>query len=131
MTAPILYEHFRPGAPMGEVVHAFDATLSDAWQRIYGRAGAGGPAEGAGIAVAMMMRAFLTVVAPRPPGNIHARQQLALESLPQPGESIRTTVTCVSKEIRRERRYVDLDVRGTGPDGRPIYRGLLSIVWAA
>ena len=78
-----------------------------------------------------MMRGFLTVVAPRPPGNVHARQQLKLAALPREGEVIRTTITCVNKELRRERRYVELQALGTGDGGRPIYDGRLTLIRAA
>jgi len=79
----------------------------------------------------MMMRGYLGVVTPRPPGNVQARQRFTLDAPPQPGEVIHTVVTCLSKEIKRERRYLDLEVRGTGTGGRSIYRGILSLIWAA
>lgn len=128
---PILWEHLQPGSSLGEITQTFDAALSRAWQDIFGAEDAGGPAEGAGIAVAMMMRAYLNVVSPRPPGGVHARQRLRLEALPAQGEAIHTTVACRSKELKRERRYVDLEVRGTGEGGRPIYSGLITVIWAA
>ena len=131
MTQPILWNDFRPGASLGEITQPFDDSLSSAWRGIFGSADAGTPAEGAGIAVAMMMRGYLNVVTPRPPGNVHARQRFTLEAAPRPGEAIRTVVTCLSKELKRERRYVDLDVRGTGEGGRSIYTGILTLIWAA
>lgn len=131
MSRRILWEDFQPGASLGEITQPFEAALSQAWQGIFGRDGAGGPAEGAGIAIAMMMRGYLGVVAPRPPGNVQARQRFTLEAVPRPGEAIRTVVTCLSKEIKRERRYLDLEVRGTGTGGRAIYGGILTLIWAA
>ena len=83
------------------------------------------------MAVVAMMRAYLHVVAPRPPGNVHARQQLQMHALPRLGESMRIAVTCAGKELRRERRYVDLRVRATGEGGRALFEGLLSLIWAA
>ena len=131
MSEPILWQHFEPGAAMGEITQVFDASLSLAWEGIFGAGDSGRPAEAASIAVAMMMRGYLGVVTPRPAGNVHARQRFTLQALPKQGEAIRTVVTCVGKEIKRERRYVDLDVRGTGNDGRAIYHGVLSLIWAA
>lgn len=131
MNAPILWDDFRVGASLGEITQIYDGSLSMGWQRIFGEADSGDPAQGAGIAVAMMMRAYLRVVTPRPPGNVHARQRFTLFSLPQLGETVRSVVRCVSKEMRRERRYVELDVRGTGNDGRDVYAGTVTIVWAA
>ena len=134
MTRAIAYADFQPGAVMGEHVESYDLRHAQGWQRIFGAAeadGANGPAEAASIAVVLMMRAYLAVVTPRPPGNVHARQKFTLQTPPRPGEAVRTVVSCVSKELRRDRRYVDLQVRGTGDGGRALYTGRLSLVWAA
>jgi hypothetical protein len=130
MSQPILWNDFQPGACLGEMTQVFDVALSRAWAGIFGE-GSGTPAESASIAVAIMMRSYLGVVTPRPPGNVHARQRFTLEGAPAQGEAIRTVVTCVTKEIKRERRYVELDVRGSGAGGRAIYSGVLTIIWAA
>jgi hypothetical protein len=134
MSGPITFADFVPGAVMGETTLVFEPALAQAWQSIFGDTpadGAGGAAEGASLAVVMMMRAYLSVVAPRPPGNVHARQRLRLSDTPRGGESIRTVVTCVAKEIRRERRYVALRACGTGDGGRAVYDGHMTLVWAA
>lgn len=131
MSPVILWQDFQPGTKLGEVTQVFDASLARAWQDIFGREDAGTPAEGASIAVAMMMRGYLGAVQPRPPGNVHARQRFTLQALPEQGEAIHTEVTCLGKEMKRERRYVDLAVRGTGRAGRPIYQGVLILIWAA
>ena len=47
------------------------------------------------------------------------------------GEVIRTTLSCLSKELRRERRYVELQATGRGDDGRALFDGRLSLIWAA
>ena len=132
MSKAITFDDFRPGAVMGEAVQTYDAALSDRWRRIFGGAAsdANRAAEAASLAVVMMMRAYLAVVTPRPPGNVHARQRLSFASLPQPGEAVRNVISCTAKEIRRERRYVDLTVNGSGADGRPIYSATLSLIWA-
>lgn len=132
--APVLFEDFQPGAVMGECVEVYDAGQARRWQAIFGSGpedGANGASEGASMAVINMMRAYLNVVTPRPPGNVHARQQLRLRNLPQCGESIRVTVQCSHKEMRRERRYVDLQVSGTGTGGRTLFDGVISLIWAA
>lgn len=128
---PILFEHFRPGVCMGEIVQAYEPAMARCSEAIFGSDGSGGPAQGAAIAVAMMMRGYLGVVTPRPPGNVHARQRFTLAAEPRLGEDIRTVVTCLSKEFKRERGYVELEVRGTGEGGRPVYSGILNLIWAA
>jgi hypothetical protein len=131
MKPAIRWEDFQPGASLGEITQAFEPSLATAWRGIFGHDSAGGPAEGAGIAVAMMMRGYLGVVTPRPPGNVQARQRFKLDAVPRQGEAIRTVVTCLSRDIRRERRYLDLEVRGTGAGGRAVYSGILTLIWAA
>ncbi|WP_026640262.1 hypothetical protein [Bordetella petrii] len=128
---PVLYEHFLPGALLGEHTEVYSDAQSRRWQSIFGQAGPDGGAEPASMAVVMMMRAYLNIVTPRPPGNIHARQQLHMQGLPRPGEAVRLGVRCLDKSLRRERRYVDLQVDGHGEDGRPLFRGVLTLIWAA
>ena len=131
---PILFEDFEPGALIGERVEVYDVQQAQRWQAIFGSGaadGANGTAEQASMAVVAMMRAYLHVVTPRPPGNVHARQKLTMHGLPQAGEAIRVVVRCAGKEMRRERRYVDLQVQATGEGGRALFDGLISLIWAA
>lgn len=130
----VLYEHFVPGTLLGEHVEIYTDAQAHRWQSIFGLppdTASGGAGEQASMAIVMMMRAYLNVVTPRPPGNIHARQQLHLQGLPRPGESVRLVVRCLAKSLRRERRYVDLQVDGHSAEGRPLFRGVLTLIWAA
>jgi hypothetical protein len=127
---PYLFDDFVPGAALGEATCTYDEATATQWRRIFG-AGTPPGAEAAGIAVALMMRGYLSVVAPRPPGNVHAGQRLRLSSLPQPGEPVRTVVACADKVTRRERRFVDLEVTATGIGQRPLFAGRLTLIWAA
>ena len=132
--APILFEDFQPGALMGECVEVYDAAQARRWQAIFGSQpedGAGAAVEGVCMAVVNMMRAYLSVVVPRPPGNVHAKQKLQMHGVPVPGESMRVTVVCAGKEMRRERRYVELQVSGAGNGGRKLFDGLVTLIWAA
>lgn len=134
MSEIFTFERFAPGTVLGETTMTFDAALSQGWQRIFGDSAgdsANGAAEGAGVAVVMMMRAYLGVVTPRPPGNVHSRQRLSMRGVPRQGEAIRTVMRCESKELKRERRYVELRATGTGDGDRPIYDGRLTLIWAA
>lgn len=132
--APILYEDFVPGALIGERVEVYDAEQARRWQSIFGEeaeAGANGAAEGASMVVIGMMRGYLNVVTPRPPGNVHARQVFRMHGIPQPGESIRIVVRCADKALRRERKYVELTVKGSGANSRALFDAVLTLIWAA
>ncbi|MBP0630490.1 hypothetical protein [Cupriavidus sp. AcVe19-1a] len=132
--APILYEDFLPGALMGERVEVYDAEQAMRWQSIFGVVpddGANGAAEGASMAVIGMMRGYLNAVTPRPPGNVHARQEFKMRDIPVPGESIRVVVHCSGKALRRERKYIELTVQGSGLRGRPLFDAVITLIWAA
>lgn len=128
MKSPLLFDDFVPGTELGIHVAAYDEAMAASWRAIFGASQPEG-AEGAGIALALMMRSYLGVT-PRPPGNVHARQGLRLVALPRPGEQVRSVVACVGKEIKRERRYVEFSVRAAGAQGRPLFDGNLTLVWA-
>lgn len=130
MTQPFTYDTFIPGATLGDWEEPLDDRLVKAWKRLFGDQ-TDQSAQRAGLIVALMMRAYLNVVAPRPPGNIHARQELSIQDLPQPGEVIRSRVRCISKEIRRDRRYLQLEISGWGEQNRALYTGNMRLIWAA
>ena len=126
----ITFADFEPGRELGAHVEAYAPALATAWQRIFSGASPGGTAEGASLAVVLAMRAYLTVVSPRPPGNIQARQRFQMHCVPHTGEAIRSEVRCIDKQIKRERLYVDLQVQGSGEDGRVLYTAVMSLIWA-
>jgi hypothetical protein len=126
---PLLFEDLVPGAELGRHVATWDEETSRYWKSIFPDDVNAG-AEGAGMAVALMMRSYLAVT-PRPPGNVHARQRLHLVSPPVKGETVHTVVSCAGKQIKRERRYVDIGISATGADERLLYQGTLTLVWAA
>ena len=129
-TKPILFDDFVPGALMGERDEVYDAMQAARWQSLFGGS-VGSGAEAASMAVINMMRGYLNLVTPRPPGNMHARQRLQMRHQPQPGEAMHIAVRCLSKEVRRERKYVELQVTGSGIDGRALFEAQLSLIWAA
>jgi hypothetical protein len=130
----ITFDDFRPGHIVGENIENCAVDLSECWQRIFGRHavdGAQGFAESASLAVVLMMRAYLHVVSPRPPGNVQTRHRVALTGFPQSGEAVRTVITCLATELKRGHRYVELEARGSGDAGRAIYCGSMTMIWAA
>lgn len=132
MTTQVLtYDSFQPGSFLGEWESRIDASLLSGWQEIFGNDDADAPARIAGIVVIGMMRSYLEVVQPRPPGNIHTRQKLSLKRLPQAGETIRSGVWCQDKHQKRGRNYLYLEVSGKDSDDQLIYTGQMSLIWAA
>jgi hypothetical protein len=68
---------------------------------------------------------------PHPPGNIHARQRLRLGSPLRRGDVMTTSVTCRSKEIRKERRWVTFGVESRSDGDVLLCEGEMTVVWAA
>ncbi|MCD0502284.1 hypothetical protein [Bordetella petrii] len=131
MTKPYTYDAFVPGTILGHWEEPLDDRLVATWGRLFGKHPQDHDAQWTGLAVALMMRAYLNVVSPRPPGNIHAQQALSIRNLPRMGEIVQSRVQCLDKEIRRERRYLHLEVSGTGAQGRSLYTGRMQLIWAA
>lgn len=132
MSAPLLtFDRFQPGAAMGAHTEAIDERILGHWRRLYPWDAPTGDALPPGIATVLLMRAYMQALSPRPPGNVHARQSLSLTAAPRLGESVTTAFTCVGKELRRERRYVEVDAVATGDGGRALFSGRMTLIWAA
>ena len=132
MDEPLLtYDRFIPGQVLRSTPERASAEMLAQWQRLYpwDRCDAG--ALPAGMATALMMRAYMRTLTPRPPGNVHLRQELQLLGGIAASEPITTEFECVGKEIRRDRRYVELAVRGLADAGRPVFSGRMTMIWAA
>jgi hypothetical protein len=126
----LLFDGFRPGAVMGRTTERVDDKLLALWRELYPWDEAPPGGLPAGVATVLVMRAYMKVLAPRPPGNIHARQRLELAVLPQVGEEVTTELRCTGKELRKERRYVDVETCSTGADGRALFNGAMTLIWA-
>lgn len=120
---------FQPGEVMGKARAVLDAAQLEAWRALFPEDDAPGVMPQGMVAV-IAMRAYAEVVQPRPPGNIHAAQRFELHRLPCAGETLTTTITCLAKEIRKERRRVTLQMDCAGSGG-PAFRGIMTVLWAA
>ena len=75
----------------------------------------------------LMMRAYMKLLAPRPPGNIHTRQRVELTALPRLEEEVTTGILCTGRQLRKERRYVEIATRSTGAVGRELFNGAMTL----
>jgi len=131
MAEVLTFDSFRPGASMGRATEAIGGAVLESWRQLYPWDAAPAGRLPYGFATVLMMRAYMRILTPRPPGNIHARQHLKLLAGIAPGEEITTELECAGKELKRERRYVELACRATGKAGRPLFDGRMTIIWAA
>ena len=130
MNATVLtFDRLQPGMLVGHRHDRIEPTALTMWRTIYG--GSGDLAVPAGFAAVLVMRAYLAIVSPRPPGNIHraldvrAHHPLAVD-LP-----LQSAVACTDKQIRNGRRYVQFTVTIHAPEGQLCVDGDIDMIWAA
>ncbi len=126
------FDNFAEGAPIGSIKVVLDDQRLALWQRIYAPAGASMPARTVpySLLVAAMMECYLKVIPARPPGNVHAAQTLSFPDEPvAPGTRLRFDFSCLSKALKRDRRWVTLSVRAFDRE-RPVLSGEIITIWA-
>jgi len=121
------FEDFTVASALGKHEEAIDGALLAQWRAVF--PGSSGLPSPGGFAMAFAMRAYLTILPERPPGNIHARQRLALHRAFAPGDRVTAMLSCVAKELRNERRRITLAVRATAAD-QPLFDAEMTILWA-
>ena len=146
--AVLRFDDFIPGERKRSSAEIVEPMMIDAWHRLYRHEPAPRDEVPPGMATALMMRAYMRTLTPRPPGNVHARQRLRLLGPIRPGESVFTEFECVDKVLRRDRRHLELAVTGfagiagaatadrTGDtaDNHPhrrVFEGRMMMIWAA
>ncbi|MEC7259258.1 MAG: hypothetical protein VXW58_15725, partial [Pseudomonadota bacterium] len=81
--------------------------------------------------VTAMMQAYIDAIQPRPKGNIHAAQDLSFTDLRlEWGDTISIEVSCVEKETRKGRHWVQFGIRATRNDDLAM-TGAIRSIWAA
>ena len=83
-----------------------------------------------GLAVALMMRAYMRLMPKRPPGTIHASQKLTLGAPISPGDRITVALRCVEKERRKERGWVRFESEMRNQRDQLVLLGDQWMVWA-
>jgi hypothetical protein len=125
-----LFDGFAVGEVLGEHSLLLGENEMTEWEWLFPNSVSGGIVPPGFVAV-VTMRSFLSVVTPRPPGNVHGSQRFELHRLPTVGEMLATRVTCAAKEVRRERKWVDFTTQTLGDRGQLCFEGRMSIAWAA
>ena len=124
------FDSFREGVVIGSSTQKIDADFSEQWLSIYE------PLDGRkdlpyGVVQLVTMKAYAEVVAPRPPGNIHAAQQCFVHEIPGVERALFSEVSCIAKHNRRGRKMVDFKVDTRDLESqRPMCSSVLKICWA-
>lgn len=123
------WDALQPGYEFGETHFRIDAHRVGRWAEIYGGAEAGRVPPG--LLVVEMMKAYLDLVHPRPPGNIHAGQRLHCLDMDVPADTAFTaSVRCREKTQRKGRGWVTFDVTLRARE-RDVLHGEIVTIWAA
>lgn len=127
--APLwVFDSFRPGALLGRVDITLDQSRIANWTAIYGLPQASERIP-SGMLVAAMMEAYLRAIQPRPPGNVHVGQKLTFGKPVHTGDRLEAEVSCLSKEVRKERCWVTFGVVLRKRDG-DVLQGEIRSIWA-
>jgi len=131
MTEMLTFERFQVGASFDPWMETPSPQMLASWEKLYGDATGENGELPSGMATVLMMRAYMHRVGPRPPGNIHARQQMTIQHPICQGDAITTVLRCIHKEMRKERRYVTLEAQANNQRGEPCFTGVMTLIWAA
>ncbi|MEO8038099.1 MAG: hypothetical protein ABI794_04975 [Betaproteobacteria bacterium] len=121
------FDDFTAGSTLGRHEETIDESLVAPWRSAFPD-GPQHPSPG-GFAMAFAMRAYLTILPERPPGNIHARQRLSLHRALAPGDRVAATLSCIGAELRNGRRRVVLRVNAVATD-ELLFEAEMTILWA-
>jgi acyl dehydratase len=126
------FDDFVIGAHLGGMELELSSSLIEEWRRLFPQAPAqaGETRIPSGYISVITMRAYMRALRDRPPGNIHGEQSYEVRRLPEIGATVVTDVSCIGKEIRRERRWVTFGTRTRNSDGVPMFRGEMKIAWS-
>ena len=123
------FSAFHPGRVLGTHREHLSRSTIDRWCGLFpeDKAGAAMPA---GMVAAVTMRAYSEILADRPPGNVHASQRFSIHALPSAGADLVTELRCTSKEIRKERRWIEIASATHDGKGTLLFTGIMRTIWA-
>lgn len=128
---PWTFERFEPGHSFGVVHWTPDRAAFTQWNALFGTCPDTQSALPAGMISMVALRAYMALLADRPPGNIHAMQATRVHRLPPIGTALATELVCLSRELRNARRWVAFETRTRTEDGTPCFDGTMTMLWAA
>lgn len=126
------FDDFSEGMALGSIDVVVDEHRTSLWRRIYARGESWNEADAVpqSLIVAAMMEAYLKIIQPRPPGNVHAGQKIVMTgNSVMAGARLTFGFSCLGKAMKRERRWMTLGVSGS-QDARPVMRGEIVTIWA-
>jgi hypothetical protein len=124
------YDHYEPGKDYGSRDFSVDESTVAKWRSVY--PGDDDPGVMPGGMLAMTdIAAVLTFTPPPPPGGVHGGQTFDVARMPRVGDTLRTQVWCLDKEIKKERKWVRIrsETRSVG-SGELLFTGIMTTLVA-
>ncbi|MPZ58908.1 MAG: hypothetical protein GEU91_20940 [Rhizobiales bacterium] len=124
------FDVLQAGSLLGEHRFVFDEAALGEWTTLFPE-DAGCPVMPPAMLAMVVMRAFISIMRDRPPGNVHAGQQFELLRLPVLNERLVTRLRCQSKDLRNGRRWVTFNSETSDDGGELRFSGVMTTLWAA
>ena len=125
----VTYERLTPGESIGSLSLDITTRDIDDYRAIAGAADLELPLS-PGLAIALMMRAYMRLMPTRPPGTIHASQKIRLGVPLAAGDRVTVALRCLEKERRKERGWVRFETEIRNQTGALVLAGEQWMVWA-
>jgi len=126
----IRFDDFTEGRSMGEASVTLTDELIKRWVALYPGDGALLPAMPDGMTSVLVMRAYMEILSPRPPGNIHAAQSFTMNAGVTVGDRITTELVCARKWERKGRHWLELKTTSRHDSGERAFTGVMTMIWA-
>lgn len=125
------FDRFAPGQSFGVVSWTPDRAAFARWNALFRTCPDDQETLPAGMISMVALRAYMTLLDARPPGNIHALQTMRIDRLPPIGTPLETELRCRSCELRNGRRWVVFETQTRTADGDACFEGGMTMLWAA
>lgn len=120
------YDRYQPGTSYGTRDFSVDEATVARWRSIYPGDNEPGVMP-AGMLAMIVVDAILALNSPRPPGGVHGGQTFDVTRMPRIGEALRTEVSCIDKEIRKDRKWVRVrTVTRAAGSGELLFTGVMT-----
>ncbi len=124
-----LFDTFQPGKLIGTRSLTLEPDLVERWLALF-PGDRDGERMPPGMTAAVFSRAYSDILLPRPPGNVHGAQQFRIANLPSIGETMVTSLSCESKELKGDRRWVRFASETRRNDRTLLFSGVMTTLWA-
>ncbi|MEZ5676264.1 MAG: hypothetical protein R3D81_13890 [Thalassovita sp.] len=124
----ITFDDFQPGHSFGAAPVTLDDALFAKWTALFPDDDACAPDMPEGMTAVLVMNAYMELIAPRPPGNVHASQMCCTACKAGPD---RQHHRHLYRQRAAGRRWLDLETQSHDEDGNFLFSGTMRMIWAA